>query len=136
MSRAVKTAVKYALAISAGALMAWAVLSQNGYGPELPAAERFRILCDAFTVPGVLMIMLCCLVLISYTGALRGLTYALRHLAGRLIPGMSHREERYYDYIQRLEARGRLRGFAFLFVTGAAFMAVALVFFALFYRNF
>ena len=34
------------------------------------------------------------------------------------------------------EARGRLRGFAFLFVTGAAFMAVALVFFALFYRNF
>ncbi|MBQ8953746.1 MAG: hypothetical protein IJ048_06490 [Clostridia bacterium] len=60
----------------------------------------------------------------------------MRHLASRLVPGMSHREERYYDYIQRMEARGRTKGFAFLFVTGGAFMAVALVFFALFYRNF
>ena len=125
---------RYGLALLVGGGMALLVARNYGYSGDMPLLERYRVLCDAFTIPGVLLLMLGSLVFASNAGAMRGLVYTLKHLASRLIPGIGNREERYYEYIQRKEAKGKARGDGFLFVTGGAFMAAALVFLVLFNR--
>ena len=133
--KGVRLLLRCGLCVAIGAPMSLLILKNYGYATDLPAAERCRILCDAFTVPGVLMLMVGCLVALSNAGALLGLVYTLRHLASRLIPAIGHREETYYEYLERRREKGGVRGYGFLFLTGGAFLAVALVFFVLFYKT-
>ena len=49
--------------------------------------EKYRMLCDAFTIPGLLFLMLGLLMSISKQGALDGVTYVVSHGLKMLIPG-------------------------------------------------
>lgn len=60
-----------------------------------------RLLSNAFTIPGSILLMLGLLVLISSTGAYDGLTYVLRWLRMTLLPFGASKHERYYDDVQR-----------------------------------
>jgi hypothetical protein len=95
--------------------------------------EKCMLLCDAITVPGVLLICAWALVWVSSLGALDGLSYGLRLAFRALIPGKRlQREENYRDYVRRRQT-ARLKSYGFLLISGAVTMALSLVFLGLYY---
>ncbi len=97
---------------------------------QMALPEKFRTLCDGFTVPGVLCLCLGALLWAGKKGAFSGIGYCLRMAGNALLPG--HREpETYYDYIHRHQNR---HNGGFLLMTGTVCLAIAIVFGALFYR--
>ncbi len=133
--KAKRTLVSYVIAVLLGAGIAVFVASNYGFGDAASAMDRYRILCDAFTIPGVML--LCCGVLswIADQGTFDSLAYA-----GRSLLRIFHREERHVRYYEFVEERREKRAkkekghFLFLIVTGAAFLLVAVVFMLLFYN--
>lgn len=96
--------------------------------------EKYRILCDAFTIPGLVLVMLGALMAVSNEGALDGVAYVLSYAVKILIPGKRHEHEKYYDYVERKRQQGRVKGYGFLFVVGGISLAIAIIFMILFYR--
>ena len=111
--------------------MAWLYISLRDFaGANL--ADKCRILSDAFTVPGMLLLMFGCLIWFSNGGVLDGLVYGARLAIRSLIPGGRYRDEKYADYVER-RRQSRVKGYGFLFLSGGAAMAAAIVFIILFY---
>ena len=131
-----KNLIKYSITTLIGGSMTAAVLSLHGFSAAQTAAERYRILCDAFTIPGVVLMMCAVLVLIANEGTFYGLSYSVRWMFKALIPFGRNMEkhETYYEYVERKREAGKIRGFGFIFITGAVFFAVSLVFLVLFYQ--
>ena len=97
-----------------------------------PLQERYKLLCDAFTIPGMLMILLGTLLWVSNEGAFYGVSYCLRIALFALIPGKrKDAYEKYGDYVERKQQK-KVQGYSFLFWSGLVAMAIALVFFALY----
>ena len=94
--------------------------------------EWYRILCDAFTIPGLILLMFGCLMSLSNAGAMDGLGYVVVNGLKMLIPGGAMKMERYKEYLER-RRENRVKGYGFLYVVGIGCMAVALIFMALFY---
>ena len=94
--------------------------------------EWYRIICDGFTIPGLILLMLGCLMSLSNAGAMDGLGYVVVNGFKMLIPGAATKVERFKEYLERRRAN-RVRGYGFLYVVGAGCMAVALVCMILFY---
>ena len=97
-----------------------------------PLVEWYRILCDAFTIPALILLMLGCLMSLSNAGAMDGLGYVVSIAVKMLIPGGALKMERYKEYLERRRAN-RVRGYGFLYLVGGGCMAVSLVFMVLFY---
>lgn len=106
------------------------ILVRDFFEQEL--VEKFRTLCDAFTVPGVLAILSGTLIAVTNEGALDGISYACGTAFKALLPGGRLKTEKYYDYVQRKKEK-RVKGYGFLFVIGGIWMALALIFMILFY---
>ena len=127
-----------AFAISAGAkIRTIATTIEEGF--SLPKVEVYRMLCDAFTIPGMTMILLSALVWLTGQGALSGLGYVTSYALRMLIPRFAKkygRHETYAEYLERKDAKGKPRGYGFLFFTGLAFMIAAIIFMILFYKYF
>lgn len=123
---------KYGFCALFVALLAWAYISLRDFaGAEL--VEQYRMLADAFTLPGILLIMFGAMAWVASEGALDGIAYCLRMAFFALIPGKRlERDEKYGDYVERKRAN-RTKGFGFLFIAGSVTMVVAIVFIALFY---
>ena len=100
---------------------------------QLDLVNKYRTLCDAFTIPGLVSICVGILLWASNDGAFYGLGYCLNVAWKALLPGGRYKMERYYDYVTRKREK-QVTGFGFLFVGGGVCMAVALVCMALFYR--
>ena len=126
--------IKYGVSMSLGLLLAYLYVSLRDFSAQ-PLVEKYRILCDAFTTPSVLLIMIGALIAISNTGALDGIAYAISQGLGMFIPGRGIGTESYADYLERKRDK-KVKGYGFLFISGAIFMVVALIFMALFYSVF
>ena len=100
---------------------------------QMELVEKYRTLCDAFTIPGLLALCVGVLIWASNDGMFYGLSYCLNVAWRALIPGARYKFERYYDYVTRKKEK-RIDGYGFLFLCGGVCMAVALVFMLLFYR--
>lgn len=124
--------------IKYGCSAAFVALFAGGYivSRDFAAAElvdKFRYLADAFTIPGLLLIMAGCLVWAESEGALDGISYAARMAFKSLIPaGRAGADEKYGDYVARKRAN-KVKGYSFLFIAGAVSMVVAVIFMVLFY---
>ena len=126
------TLTKYLSASVVSGAMVWFYVSVRDI-ELLPRVDQYRILCDAFTVPGLVLILVGVLIWIAGTGTLDGLTYVLNGLKRMLIPGAGlEKGERFGDYVERKRQK-RASGYGFLFVVGGVCMAIALVFMVLFY---
>lgn len=128
--------IKYLSGFMIGGVMSCLVMSNYGFSAAQTSAERYKILCDAFTVPGVLILAVGALVWLSAQGATDSITYLIGGIFKRLIPIGRWKEERfekYYDFVERKRAK-RPKGYGFIFVIGGVFMAIAIVFMILFYR--
>lgn len=125
--------LKYGITAAVGGCMAWSVLDLHGFQTAQTLADKYRILADAFTIPGVVILLTGVLVLIANEGMFEGISYAVSYAVKMLIPGVGRDQERYADYVERKREKGPVKGIGFLFVTGGVFMAAALLFVALFY---
>lgn len=127
--------LKYGITSAVGILMVMATLDLHGYAEASSALERYRILADAFTIPGVVLMLCAVLVAVANEGAFEGISYALSYAVSMLIPGIHRERERFEDYIERRREKGRTRDFGFLFFVGAVFFAIAVIFIVLFYAE-
>ena len=136
MSRWQTNLLKYGVTSAVGLLMVWLYFSLRldsfGAFAALETVEKFRVLCDAFTIPGGIILMMGCLVWLSNEGALDGVSYAVTYAIRMLIPGMGGNTERYGDYVERKRSN-KVRGYGFLFIVGGVFFGIALVFLALYH---
>ncbi len=132
MSKQIKVLlIKYGSCAVFVGLLAYAYIALRDFaGAEL--VDQYRMLCDAFTVPGILLLMFGAMIWSLNTGALDGITYAVTFAFRSLIPGGRYRDEKYADYVERQREK-RVKGYGFLLISGGAAMAVALIFMALFY---
>lgn len=122
---------KYGTCAAGTALLVWAYLGPRDFA-AVALRERYRLLCDAFTIPGLGMVLLGALLWASNEGALWGVSYCVRVALCTLIPGKRRDGyERYGDYVAR-KMQNPVRGFSFLFISGGSAMAVALVFWMLY----
>ena len=128
--------IKVALSVALSLLAAWGVLRTHGFFETADPAERYRLLCDGFFVPGALLVCAGALIFASNHGAFYGISYSARYVARMFVPSSGKRDESYGDYVRRKSEKGNITGYGFLFVTGGAFLAVALIFLVLFYRSF
>ena len=97
--------------------------------------DLYLILCDAFTVPGILFLMSGLLMSISNLGAMDGLGYVAINDLKMLIPGPGNKPETFKEYLER-RRENRVRGYGFLYITGLICTAISVVFMILFYRLF
>ena len=125
--------IKYAVTIGIGAGLSFLCLWLNDYSQVTELVEKYRLLTDAFSIPGIIFIMVGCLVFVSTDGFFDMITFGLSKAKSMLIPFSKKSDETYYDYKQR-KAKNRLTGYSFLFFTGLAFLLVAIVFLILFFR--
>lgn len=128
--------LKYGITGGIGLAMTLSVLDLHGFSEAVSAMDRYRILSDAFTIPGVVILLCGVLVLVANEGAFEGISYTLSYAVRMLIPGLHRNPEKYRDYVERRREKGGVKGYAFLFITGAVFSAIAIVFIALFYTEY
>lgn len=94
--------------------------------------DIFLHLADAFTIPGVVMLMVGVMVWISTTGSFDMLTYGLVRAKDSLIPSPQRKHETFYDY--KVSKNGkRIKDYSFLFISGGIYMIPSLVFNILYY---
>ena len=124
-----KLAIKYLVTAIAGGAFTVFVLWLRDFLGAPTLLEKYRILADAFTIPGVILVMLSLLVWASSEGAFDFLGYAASRVGDMLLPahGLSSKHETYYQYVERKRGK-RAKGFWFLLFVGLAFVAVAVVF--------
>ncbi len=128
------TLVKYGGTVLLAGILIWIYCSSRNLFLQ-SEMERWRILCDAFTLPGLTYIMIGFLIMVANEGFFDMLSYAFSKAVGMFLPGRGFSEdgEKYYDYVQR-KRENRAKGFGFLFLVGGVLMAFALLFMFLFYR--
>ena len=124
--------IKYGIAVLIGAALAVTYLQLHGFSSAETAAERYRMLCDAFTIPGSVLMLSAALVALANAGSFTGIGYSMSSFFRHLIPGAALKHEKYSEYYERHQKK--VTGYGFLLHVGGAFMAVALVFYILFYR--
>ena len=123
---------KYGLCALFVAVMAYAYLLSRDFAGA-GNRERYQLLCDALTVPGVLLVCAGALVWVSNLGALDGIFYGLRLAFRALIPGKRlQKEENYQDFVAERQEK-RVKGYGFLLITGAVTIAASLIFLGLYY---
>ncbi len=124
--------IKYTTALVIGAALALLTLELNDFGGASKLAERYRALTNAFSIPGVIFIMVGFLVLVSADGFFDIISYGLARFGRALVPFSKKSDESFYDYKTRKNGE-RFTGYSFIFITGAVFCAIAAVFLILFY---
>lgn len=132
MSRLKANLLKYGISAAVCGAMVWFYISQRNFGNQ-SLMEQYRILCDAFTVPGLVAIMVGFLLVISNDGFFMGIAYCADVAIKSLTPGGRLNIKKYYDFVQERKGK-KVAGFGFLFVVGGICMAAALIFMLLFYR--
>ena len=133
MSERLKTnLLKYGItgAVCLGLAALYCVLRDFG---GMSVVEKYRALCDGFTIPGLIALCVGALLWVGNDGFFYGLGYCLDVARKALLPGGRRKMERYYDYVERHRQK-KVTGYGFLFVCGGACMAIAIIFLALFYR--
>ena len=127
--------VKYAVTVGVDLLIAvgyfFSEIPMSAIGTT-PKLEIARNLSDACLIPGMLTLMFGLLFWVASEGALDGVKYVVSFVPKMLIPGKHKRIEKYGDYVQR-QRGNRKGGFGYLCIVGAAFVALAAIFWGLFY---
>ena len=121
-----KKAAGYVLCVVFGAVVSVLVCWLNHF-PELETdQEKLRVLCDAFTVPGLFLVAAAALVYAANNGAFYGIGYGLRTAKEILLPFLPHEYEKYGDYIARKKEK-KVSGYRFILITGLVFLVIGII---------
>ena len=98
---------------------------------SLARVEQYHVLCDAFTLPGIFLMLFGLLMLMNDLGALDTLAYFGHYLLHTFMPVAFGEGKSYLDFIEERRSN-RKGGFGFLFIVGGVFTAVGVVFLILY----
>lgn len=127
-----------AITLVVGIGMAYLFLLTHNYEEVDNLADRYRMLADCVTIPGITFLMIGALVWVSNHGALDGLGFLFGRLFRSLIPGGrlgNEDKEGYYEYIQRKRSE-KPKAYLPLIFVGAVFFIIGILFIMLFYKEF
>lgn len=132
MSNSKQTLTKYLIAVAVCACIVVLVLSVLDFWNRTSLVMQLADLTDAFTVAGLLPILIASLIWASSQGMFDGLGYASGRVIAMFVPSFkAYRHVTYYDY--KMEKRGkRPHGYAFLFFVGLGYFVIGLIFWLLF----
>lgn len=116
----------YAVCLALGAAMLLIVLFAYGYFGMTDWAEKCKVLCDAFTVPGLLLMLFSALVFLSNHGAFAGIGYGVGRFFKMLIPFLKYKDETYAEYKERKYGNGGIKGYSCIFFSGLAYFLVSI----------
>lgn len=120
-----RTAKKYLITVLIGfALAAYVMWLKGGFAPT-DMETLLHNLCDAFFVPGVLLVCVGLLILSSNEGTFDGLVYAVKSFMDLFRKASEKKYDSYYDY--KTQNAKRKAEFAFLVICGVFFIAVSVV---------
>ena len=125
--------IKYSITVATMALFGITVALSGNLFTQTTLKDIFRILCDAFMLPGVLAICAGFLVMIANTGFFSGVKYLGKSFLGVFIPGIRLKQKRYKDFKENEDKKEKIKNYGFLFLTGCVFSVIGLVFLVLFY---
>lgn len=128
-----KRVIKYAVTVLCGIAICLAVIFGKGAFSVTEMSETIKIIADAFTVSGLVLLLSGLFVWIVRQGTFNGLGYAFKSLFVAL-HDKEYREshkETYVEYSERKDKKST--PFLFLIITGGAFLIPAIVFTILFF---
>ena len=132
------TAFQYAVTLCAGLviafLIAWRWGAEDGIFSANSASEAYKLLCDGFFVPGILMVLAGGLIWISREGAFDGFKYISRYVLYAFVPfARGKKTEKYSEYRAKKKAEYKKKGpLAFMFICGGIMLAASVVFWVLY----
>ena len=131
-----KTIRRYAVCFAIGAAVAALYMATHDFGAVREAGERYRILSDAFSIPGVLFLGSGLLSWTAGKGAFDGMSYSCGLFFKVINPFRKFEREDYPAYVERKSAGRRAKGSRlYLYVTGGVFSGAAGVFLLLFHAT-
>lgn len=127
MTKALKTKIMcYVTSILINAYLVFSYASSRDIG-SLELVDRYHVLCDAFFLPGLIMVFLGLLMVMNNLGALDTMAYGFSYVMHMLAPGAFDKMDSYLDFIEKRRAN-RSGGYGFLLVVGGIMIAVSVVF--------
>lgn len=124
--------IKYLITLAIGLLFAGTLCLTNGLVTETDPMMVYKVLADAFTVPGVLLVCVGLLQFCVSHGAFYGIQYAIHSLL------VNHNwsrtrfkdKETYTEYIESKKAKAgdKVRTSPYLFFVGLLFIAISIIF--------
>lgn len=126
MKESHKIILRYLITLLAAGGLLLLVLWVNDYWSATALVDKYRILADGFTVPGVILIMVTALIRLSSEGAFDGIGYAIRQGAYMLMP-KKYKHETYYDY-KKSKGEKKPHGYSCMFFVGVVFVLISIVF--------
>ena len=126
--------LRFLSAVSVAALVTWAYANSR-WEADMAEVLRYRVLCDAFTIPGILMVMIALLFTMNNIGALDTIAYLMSFLPRMIAPGVFGEPQMLIDYVQQRRER-RSKGYGFLYIVGFIFLGIAIFYLVKFYSVF
>lgn len=124
--------IRYGITTAIGIGLMAVVMKGQNFSEAVTLVDKYKILCDAFTVPGALLLLTGALIAVANEGAFDGVTYALKNVIGRITSLGKRKEPTYFEYVEEARSKGRAKGYGFIPLTGLVFMVIALLFLMLY----
>ena len=121
-------------AAAVGGAVAW-LYATSRWEADMTPVLRYRVLCDAFTIPGAMMVLFGMLMSLNNLGALDTIAYLMSFLPRIIAPGAFGEPEKLIDFVERRREK-RTKGYGFLYIVGFLYLGIAIYFLVLFYRVF
>ena len=112
----VKIIIKYAIASIIAVCFVLLNLSLRDFFKETELKEKYRMLADSFTIPGLIYVLLGLLIMLTNKGSLDALGYMVKRAVKMLVP-MSKKDN--MTYAEYKETKKGIHGYGFLFYIGA-----------------
>ena len=127
--------IKYLITAIVGLVIAYIVLQVRGIWTAKTDKDVIEIFCDAFFVSGILLFCFGALMFCSSQGAFDGISYIFHiMLVGHNWSKTNFKDRQTYrEYVEeKNEKRANKIKTSFVLIVGAVFIAIALVFFAIY----
>ncbi len=124
--------IQYSVTTGIAAIISLLFLWIQDFFTPITVVEKIRLLADAFTIPGVVMIMIAALIWAGKDGFYDGLGYSMSRVKEMFVPAIRKRHETFYDYKERQRAKPK-RSVAFLLFVGLGYVLLAIIFFIIYY---
>ena len=121
--------VRYLITVAVGLSFVYSYIAPRDLANQT-LIEQYHILCDAFTLPGLFMMLIGLMLLMGNLGALDAISFAFHYLFHTFLP-LTGESMTYLEFVEDRREH-RIHGYGFLFIVGAVFTAIAVVFLLLY----
>ena len=121
-------------AAAVGVAVAWWYATSR-WEEEMELVLQYRVLCDAFSIPGIMMVLFAMLFSLNNLGALDTIAYLMSFLPRIIAPGAFGEPEKLIDFVENRRMK-RTKGYGFLYIVGFIFLGIAIYYLVKFYSVF